>query len=103
MDTVKIEPAPASDPTTDATIACALAAGAVTAWFGREVGRDVAFRRLATAMAWAGRTRQGVPGFRKPTEFLALLSRPLSQWLPVDSDEVLVDNDTPSAYCLDLV
>jgi hypothetical protein len=92
----------AADDPQEAMVALALAAKAVTAWYGGS-DRAVAFAALRDAMARAARATAGQIPARSPREFLALLCRPVNSWLGLSPDEPLVEHGEPTAYCLDVI
>src|SRR4051794_9276687 len=75
----------------DLQAALAANAHAAIRWFG-PAGPGESLSTLLDAMAVSSRATNGGLATRHPTEFLALLARPLCQWLPISFDESLVQN-----------
>src|SRR5208337_1383956 len=61
-----------------------------------------ALPQLRLAMAYVARATGGATVARRPTEFVALLSQPMSTWLPTCERESLVQNDEPTEFCRDI-
>ena len=81
----------------------ALAASAHAAIRWLEIpGPGESLSTLLTAMAVCARVTNGALPARHPTEFLALLTRPVCEWLPTALDESLVQHDQPTDFCRDL-
>lgn len=85
----------------DVQAALAVNALAAIRWFG-PAGPGESLSTLLDAMAVSSRAMNGGLSARHPTEFIALLARPLCEWLPTTLDESLVQNDQPTDFCRDL-
>ena len=85
----------------DVQAALAANAHAAIRWFG-PAGPGESLSILLEAMAVSSRATNGGLSARHPTEFVALLARPLCEWLPTTLDESLVQNDQPTDFCRDL-
>lgn len=95
------DPATPSVSKVDRATAVAAAANAATAWFG-EAPRVEALATVMHAMSLVGRVAPDLLA-RKPHEFIEVLRLPLAEWLGGGEDELLVEHDRPTSYCVDLV
>jgi hypothetical protein len=76
-------------------------ARAVVRWL-EYPGPPGALSDLLHAIALADRATNGKLAARRPTEFLALLETPLSNWLPAPWAEPLISGGRPTDVCRDL-
>lgn len=77
-----------------------MSAKAAIAWFGPG-DRRAALSEIMKAIAFAARA-VGKPVARQPHEFVALLSEPMSKWLPCGMEHALVEDGRPSSICFDI-
>lgn len=86
----------------DAAIILTACAQAAQEWYG-GTDRRRALETLARAMSRVARHRNGKFLVRKPHEMLALLSQPTAQWLGWGPNDALIEDNTPSSFCDDLL
>src|SRR5258705_10027231 len=96
-DNAILEASRGDSPSEDVQAALAASAHAAIRWF-EAPGPGESLSTVLRAMAVSSRATNGGLSARHPTEFLALLARPLCEWLPTTLDESLVQNDQPTDF-----
>ena len=64
---------------------------------------ELVMHQLSLAISWIQRVNNGQSQIQNPAEFLALMKKPICEWLPLDLEERLVDGFGVTAFAQDRI
>lgn len=95
-------------PNIESQLALNHAANAVLKWYTMSNPPDIldielVMHQLSLAISWVQRVNNGQSKAQNPVEFLALMKKPICEWLPLSLEERLVDGFGVTAFAQDWV